>query len=203
MKHNPYSGKFITFDGPNGSGKTTLIEEIKIQLRKAGIFASYTKEPTETESGLFARKFAEECTGISLACIVAADRYNHLEKVIIPSLKEGIPVISDRYVLSSYILQAMDGVDNSFITAINEKIILPDLQIIVTAEAKTLKKRLFEREELTRFEKDNQSQKELETMREGIEILKKLNVRCIVVDNDNDLESNVKTVTEEIIKLLT
>lgn len=203
MKHNSYSGKFIAFDGPNGSGKTTLINEIKKELTKAGISALYTKEPTETESGLFARRFAEKSTGISLACIVAADRYNHLEKVIIPNLKEGIPVISDRYVLSSYILQAMDGVANSFITAINENIILPDLQIIVTAQAKTLKERLSEREELTRFEKGDQSQQELETMHEGIEILKNLNVRCIVIDNDNKLENNVRTVTDEIIKLLT
>jgi dTMP kinase len=166
-------GYFIVVDGPNGVGKSTLIEAIKNKLELLGYDVYITNEPTNTELGSFLRKFAEEHTGLSLACLVAADRYEHIEKEILPSLKKGRLVISDRYVLSSLILQEMDGVSSEIVLNLNSQIIKPDLQLAVFADEKILQKRLSERNILTRFEKGNQSQRELNFMEEGITELKK------------------------------
>ncbi|MEX6494403.1 dTMP kinase [Fusobacterium animalis] len=134
-----------------------------------------TKEPTNSILGKFIRKVFEEITGDSLAYLVSADRYEHLKNEIIPKLEKGKIVITDRYILSSLILQAMDAVKDSFILNLNLKIIKPDLQLAIFADEKIIQERLEQREKLTRFEKNNQSKKELTNMKKGIEKLKELN----------------------------
>lgn len=62
-------------------------------------------------------------------------------------------VITDRYILSSLILQGMDGVDTNFIMNINDEIIKPDVQAALVANESTIQSRLYERGKLTRFEK--------------------------------------------------
>ena len=202
MKKNPFSAKFIAFDGPNGAGKSTLIREVQKELNKLEFDVLYTCEPSGSEIGNFTRRFSEECSGNSLACLVAADRYSHLEKTIYPALTNGTPVITDRYVLSSYILQKMDGVESDFITAINQDIILPDLQVVIVTNENTLKERLSERCQLTRFERNNRSRIELENTQIGVDILKRLGVLCLIIDNDKELAYNSRVITEEIIKLI-
>ena len=159
MRNNDYKGTLIAFDGPNGSGKSTLIRLVKEALLLKGHKVHVTSEPTATELGEYVRAFSETHGGISLACMVACDRYEHLRNEIVPMLEEGRIVITDRYILSSLILQGMDGVDADYILCLNEKFIKLDLQIAVYADEKTLQKRLGDREVLTRFEKNDQSKK--------------------------------------------
>lgn len=71
-------GYFIAVDGPNGVGKSTLIAAIKNKLEILGYDVYVTREPTDTKLGNFLREFAEQHSGVSLACMVAADRYEHV-----------------------------------------------------------------------------------------------------------------------------
>ena len=71
-------GYFIAVDGPNGVGKSTLIAAIKNKLEILGYDVYVTREPTDTKLGNFLREFAEQHSGVSLACMVAADRYEHI-----------------------------------------------------------------------------------------------------------------------------
>lgn len=193
------NGFFVAIDGPNGVGKSTLIEAIKIKMQSLGYIVYITKEPTSTELGRFTRRFAEEYSGISLACLVAADRYKHIENEIVPELKKGKLVITDRYVLSSLILQEMDGVSDTFVLNVNAEIIKPDLQLAVFADSEVLQKRLAERSILTRFEKGNQSNSELCYMQKGIEELEKRNVNIMCIYNNDNLNMNVEKVVAYII----
>lgn len=201
MRNNDYKGVFIAFDGPNGAGKSTLISLVEKTLIMRGYKVYVTSEPTATELGKYVRAFSEKHDGISLACMVTCDRYEHLKNEIIPMLEEGCIVITDRYVLSSLILQGMDGVDADFIMDINSEIIKPDLQIAVFADEKTLQKRLGDREILTRFEKDNQSEKELLFMKQGLDILRNIGVEIVETRNDNDLEKNVEEIADCIMQV--
>ena len=61
-----------------------------------------------------------------------------------PQLEKGKIVITDRYVLSSLILQRMDEVSEEFILALNNEIVQPDLQIAVfSCRRKRLASELF------------------------------------------------------------
>lgn len=202
MIKNIYSGKLIAVDGPNGSGKTTLIECLYNNLSEMKIDVYITKEPTDSELGIFLRQYAEDNKGIDTACLVATDRYQHLRKEIIPKLMQGSIVITDRYVLSSLILQCMDDVDEDFILDINRYAIRPDLQICVVANEKTIQDRLLLRKKLSRFEINNQAKTELEFLNKGIEIIEKENVDIIKVSTDNELNSNIDILLDKILSII-
>lgn len=199
MIENKLKGFFMAVDGPNGAGKSTLIEALSLKMQSIGYDVYITREPTDTELGKFIRKYAELKAGISLACLIAADRYMHIQEEIIPELKKGKLVITDRYILSSLILQGMDGVDNDYIINLNSNIIKPDLQLAVVASVKELQKRLAERDVLTRFEKGNQSADEILYMNNGIRTLQEKKVDVLYVDNDNHLDSNIEKVSSYIL----
>ena len=203
MRKNSYDGKLVAIDGPNGVGKSTIIAAVakKLQLLYA-VDVFVTKEPTSTELGAFLRSFAEEEKGLGLACLVAADRYEHLKNEIIPMLEQRKVVITDRYILSSFILQGMDGVNTKFILDINDEIVKPDLQVALFADEKTIQSRLGERENLTRFEKNNQSGCELKYMNLGIKILMDLKTNIVNINNQCDLDSNVDKIVSAILGLL-
>lgn len=200
MKKNTTKGFFVAIDGPNGVGKTTLLEEIEKIIKSKNIQLYKTKEPTNSILGKFIREISEEINGDTLACLVSADRYEHLKNEIIPELKKGKIVITDRYILSSLILQVMDGVKESFILNLNSKIIKPDLQLAIFADEKVIQERLDQRETLTRFEKNNQSRKEINNMKKGIDKLRKLNVEVLYINNNDDLEYNANKIADYIIE---
>jgi dTMP kinase len=198
MKKNTYAGKLIAFDGPNGVGKSTLIECVSSELRSRGIDVFVTKEPSDTQLGRFTRQIAENLDGESLACLVAADRYHHLKEEVIPQLQAGRIVISDRYILSSLILQCMDNVDIEFVLAVNEQIIIPDIQIAVKADVDVLHARLGKRNELTRFERGNRSEEELGFMNTAIVALRNRNINMLEIDNTENLAGNVSLIISRI-----
>lgn len=200
MKKNTTKGFFVAIDGPNGVGKTTLLEEIEKIIKSKNIQLYKTKEPTNSILGNFIREISEEINGNTLACLVSADRYEHLKNEIIPELEKGKIVITDRYVLSSLILQVIDGVKENFILNLNSQIIKPDLQLAIFADEKVIQERLDQRETLTRFEKNNQSKKEINNMKKGIEKLRKLNIEVLCINNNNDLEYNANKIADYIIE---
>lgn len=199
MLDNNSGGFFVAVDGPNGAGKSTLIEAIKDKMESLGYIVYTTCEPTDTKLGVFIREFAENHSGISLACLVASDRYEHISNEIVPELKKGRLVITDRYVLSSLIFQRMDGVSNDFVININSEILKPDLQLAVYTDEGILQKRLDERVKLTRFEKGNQSNIELNCMYSGIVELEKRDVCVLRINNNGDLDANVEKVVSFIV----
>ena len=200
LKKNTTKGFFVAIDGPNGVGKTTLLEEIEKIIKSKNVQLHKTKEPTNSILGKFIREISEEINGDTLACLVSADRYEHLKNEIIPELKKGKIVITDRYILSSLILQVMDGVKESFILNLNSKIIKPDLQLAIFAEEEIIQNRLKQRDKLTRFEKNNQSRKEINNMKKGIDKLRKLNVEVLCINNNDDLEYNANKIADYIIE---
>ena len=202
MYKNKEIGKLIAFDGPNGAGKSTLIRAVQARLSEMNINVYVTKEPSDSEIGTFTRNVAELFSGNTLACLVAADRYAHIEREILPQLQKGTIVITDRYILSSLILQPMDGVDTLFVEKMNSEIMLPDLQIAVWAKEEVLQMRLLERDNLTRFEKNNRSVKELKNMENGVHIIREWAVPVVNVFNDSDLEKNVALVVENILSMI-
>lgn len=199
MTDNNTDGFLVAIDGPNGAGKSTLIEMIKNEMITRGCDVYITKEPTNTQLGEFIRDFSEKHCGISLACLVAADRYEHIENEILPELSKGKLVITDRYVLSSLILQQMDGVSNDFILHLNSGIVKPDLQVAVYANDEILQNRLKDRKTLTRFEKGNQSNMELVYMKRGVAELLNRNVYILQIDNTDNLVDNVEKIVYHII----
>ncbi|WP_336159918.1 dTMP kinase [Amycolatopsis sp. VC5-11] len=128
-----HRGLFVTLDGPAGVGKTTNTRLVREYLGKRGYNVYATAEPSHGLLGETARHNTGTYRGYTLACMVAADRYHHIETEVRPHLKAGFIVVCDRYVASSYVLQRMDGVPLQFIEAINSAADRPDLAFILQA----------------------------------------------------------------------
>lgn len=102
-------GKFITFEGIDGSGKSTQLRMLASDLRVKGANVLTTMEPGGTPLGRRLREsFLEtEETVAPLAelLLFAADRAQHVELLLKPSLEEGKIVISDRYADATFAYQ--------------------------------------------------------------------------------------------------
>lgn len=194
---------FIAVDGPNGAGKTTLVEAVVKKIKERKIEIVQTREPTDTELGRFVRGISEFVAKESLACLVSADRYEHLNNLILPSLEAGKIVICERYLASSLVFQRMDGVETEYILSVNGKIKKPDIYFILNAPAEVLYDRLHERSELTRFEKTLENQKKEEKYyRECIKLLEELDIQVYTVDMTMKIENCIEFVVDKIIDML-
>jgi dTMP kinase len=94
-----YRGIFIAFEGGEGSGKSTQVKLLKNYLESLGETVLLTHEPGETELGKKLRQIllSPETGDISPraeALLYAADRANHVEKIIKPALDRGEVVIT-------------------------------------------------------------------------------------------------------------
>ena len=94
-------GTFITFEGIDGSGKSTQLRLLNNFLRANGWNALVTREPGGTPVGLRLRAAlldaTEEVDPLTELLVFAADRAQHVRRVIRPALENGHIVISDRY----------------------------------------------------------------------------------------------------------
>jgi dTMP kinase len=107
--HGP-AGLFIAFEGGEGVGKTTQARLIAIWLREQGYDVVTTHEPGATKIGMRLRALLLDTAHAGMsphaeALLYAADRAEHVAKVIDPALERGAVVITDRYIDSSLAYQ--------------------------------------------------------------------------------------------------
>jgi len=99
------TGRLVTFEGGEGSGKSTQARRVA-DARGALL----TRQPGGTEIGASIRELllSPSTAGLSdraEALLMAADRAQHVDEVIRPTLAAGRDVICDRYVDSSLAYQ--------------------------------------------------------------------------------------------------
>lgn len=177
------TGRFLTLDGPGGVGKSTTAALLTSLLRERGEPAHATIEPSRSELGAFTRSHADQITGRSLACLVAADRYDHLAREIEPQLDQGVTVVCDRYLASTLVVQQLDGVPEEFLLALNASVRLPDLSVILTADPAVITDRLTYRGAHHRFERDpGIPQREVALYERAARTLRDLGVPVLVVN---------------------
>jgi dTMP kinase len=103
------SGKFITFEGIDGSGKSTQLEMLAASLRQRGVEPVVTREPGGTALGRALRaaflETTEKVAPMAELLSFAADRAQHVEFLIKPSVAAGRIVISDRYADATFAYQ--------------------------------------------------------------------------------------------------
>ena len=154
LKKESYPGLLITFCGLDGSGKTTMIDFLNAYLVERGYETVLTKQPTDAvrQSEIF-RTFMENPDNSaydyrSLSLLAASDRLQHSNKVILPALKEGKIVISDRYFYCCLVnLLARGYEQDQWIYEIGSHIPAPDLPIFLDVDCLTSLRRIRSRPE--------------------------------------------------------
>jgi dTMP kinase len=198
-------GVFVTVDGPGGVGKSTLTAAVIQQLRDQRLSVHPTREPTDTALGNLARHGTEEYQGMTMACLIAADRYQHLTTEIRPALARGAVVLCDRYIASSLVLQRIDGVTTETVWNLNRLADRPDLSVILTADPNVIARRLEERGAHSRYERlPDSSQTEHALFAEAATFLTAANFRTLVLDaTATEPDHLAQTITAEVTALRT
>lgn len=100
------TGKFFVLEGLDGSGKTTVID----QLKKEFPDILYTREPGGSPFGEKIRRVllepeSKDVPALPFLLAFMAARASHFEEMIIPALREGRTVVSDRFDASTFSFQ--------------------------------------------------------------------------------------------------
>ncbi len=106
----PEHGLFVCFEGGEGAGKSTQSLLLRGWLVERGHAVLLTFEPGDTEVGKELRRIVldpatGELSSRTEALLYAADKAEHVDRVVLPALARGEVVITDRYVDSSLAYQ--------------------------------------------------------------------------------------------------
>lgn len=150
-------GTFIVLEGIDGSGTTTHSKRLAKALRARDIESQVTCEPTIGPVGMVIRQVLQnrlivaDASGprpfswSTMALLFAADRLDHLDSVVVPALRAGVCVVSDRYDLSSLAYQSVTAPGGErvvpWIRTVNEHAIRPDLIIVLDVSAEVAAER--------------------------------------------------------------
>ena len=104
------SGCFIALEGGEGAGKSTQARRLESWLRQEGYDVVLTHEPGDTAIGQLLRRIVlDPATGPmsdrTETLLYAADKAEHVERVVRPALDRGAVVVTDRYVDSTLAYQ--------------------------------------------------------------------------------------------------
>ena len=125
-------GRFIVLEGIDGCGKTTQLEHLVRWLPTSGLLPQgvqllQTREPGGTSLGRSVRQLLLHSTGDAAPAptaellLYAADRSQHVERLIRPALERGDWVISDRFSGSTQAYQGYGrGLDRGLIEQLEQ-----------------------------------------------------------------------------------
>ena len=199
--------KFISLEGVEGSGKTSSIKSITDLLDSKRISYIVTREPGGSSIGSELRSIlldpkTEISSEVELL-LMLADRKDHVEKVILPNLKTGNWVISDRFMDSSIAYQGGGRkLDKKMIDSFSRNLNLPnpDLTLLFDVPVEISLSRVKARGELDRFEQEKLDFHN--RIREAYLELAEQNVNRIqIIDSSREIELMLKSV-EQIIENL-
>lgn len=200
-------GLFLTFEGIDGSGKSTQARTLAAHLQDLGHDVHLTREPGGSPG-------AEEIRALVLTgepgrwsaetelLLFNAARRDHLEKTILPALKAGKVVISDRFADSSRVYQgATRGDLRARVDALHELMIghEPDLTFVIDMDPATaLERGLARNSGEDRFEDMGLGFQE--TLRHGfLTLARQFPERCVIIDGNRPIEqiaAEIATQTE-------
>ena len=130
---------FITFEGIDGSGKSTQSRLLAGHLEAAGRSVVLTREPGGSPGAEEIRKLLVEgatdrWSAETEILLFTAARRDHLEKRILPALKDGHIVVCDRFADSTRVYQgATRGERRAMVDSLHAQMIgtEPDLTVII------------------------------------------------------------------------
>lgn len=201
MKKNPYPGKFVVFEGLDGSGQSTQAALLADYFIKQGEKVLLTKEPTKTTvAGKKISQVLDEKIKISplaLQELFVKDRAEHLKKEIIPALKQGKIVISDRYFFSTLAFGGLDVPMNELVR-LNDKFIYPDIIFFLRVRPEECLRRIVSRGEgIKFFEKLNKLKKILKNYQKTIKIF----TSVATINGEKSIEAISKKIISSLKKI--
>mgnify|MGYP001554328121 CR=1 FL=1 len=200
---------FITFEGIDASGKTTQQNLLLETLLEQGFDCITTRQPGGTDIGSKIRAILlnpnhTEMVPETEVLLYMADRIQHVNEVIKPTLKEGKIVLCDRYHDATIAYQGGGrGLDLSWLTPLTDRLLLkPDLTLWFDISVEESQNRLEERNRSLNVENCRLEQEGIDffnRIRQSYrEIAEKDPKRFIVID----AERSIDEIQDEVLSII-
>ncbi len=144
MSKEHIKGKLIVLEGTDGVGRSTQVTMLKKWLEKNNYAVSDTglRRSPLTQPGLDRAKEGNTLTPTTLSLFYATDFADRLENQIIPALRAGFYVLSDRYFYSIIARDVVRGLNPQWAREVYGFALVPDLVIYLKADISTLVTRI-------------------------------------------------------------
>ncbi len=137
------AGRLIVIEGSDGVGRTTQIRLLRDWLEVEGlavIETGWNRSPLVKDTINLAKE-GHTMNVLTLNLLYATDFADRLEHEIIPALRAGFIVLSDRYIYTAFARAIVRGADPQWIRDIFGFALQPDLILYLKADTKTLFRR--------------------------------------------------------------
>lgn len=137
-------GKLIVVEGTDGVGRSTQTQLLRRWLEEEGYAVSDTglRRSPMTQPGLDAAKLGHTLGSLTMILFYATDFADRLENQIIPALKAGFYVLSDRYFFSTVARDIVRGADPEWARKLYGFALKPDIIFYLKADVPHLVSRL-------------------------------------------------------------
>jgi len=128
MRLSDLSGKLIVIEGTDGAGRTTQINLLKPWLEELGhavLDTGMTRSRLAGE-GIRRAKEGNNLGHLTQSLFYATDFIDRLENEIVPALRAGFIVLTDRYIYSLMARAIVRGMDPTWIRSIYSVALVPD-----------------------------------------------------------------------------
>lgn len=213
LRKNTFGGLYIALEGIDGCGKTTQIAKLAEYFKTQGKEVVLTREPRK--SGIIGDLVQKVLTGeeklpsVSIQYLFSADRAANHHDTVLPSLKEGKVVITDRCFWSAIVYGILDRTGGNYdksdadlllmtqsILSMYHQFTVPDFTFYLKIPLEESLRRLKTKKDVKEiYEEDDKIAKVLT----GYEYLKDRFSDAITEINGNQ---PIEKVTEEIIRLI-
>jgi dTMP kinase len=128
LKPTSLTGKLIVVEGTDGAGRTTQIDLLKPWLEELGhaVLDTGMARSSLAGDGIRRAKEGNNLGRVTQSLFYATDFVDRLENEIIPALRAGFVVLTDRYIYSLMARAIVRGMDTAWIRSIYSVALVPD-----------------------------------------------------------------------------
>jgi dTMP kinase len=137
---NDYPGKLIAIEGTDGVGRSTQTQLLREWLEVKGygvVETGWVRSPL-MQPTIEIAKSSNTLNKLTFVLLYATDFADRLEKEIIPALKAGFVVLSDRYIFTALARAGVRGVDRQWLRNLYGFAIAPHMVFYLNIDVKTL-----------------------------------------------------------------
>ena len=141
-----YPGRIIAIEGTDGVGRTTQIQLLRewLEVRGYGVIETgWTRSPL-MQPTIELAKASNTLNKLTFVLLYATDFADRLEKEIIPALKAGFIVLSDRYIFTALARAGVRGIDRPWLRSLYGFAIAPHMVFYLKVDVETLIGRILE-----------------------------------------------------------
>jgi dTMP kinase len=141
-----YPGKLIAIEGTDGVGRSTQIQLLRewLEIKGYGVVETgWTRSPL-MQPTIELAKSSNTLNKLTFVLLYATDFADRLEKEIIPALKAGFVVLSDRYIFTALARAGVRGTDRAWLRTLYGFAIAPHLVFYLNIDVKNLIQRVLD-----------------------------------------------------------